>query len=397
MKKAAPLLLNVALLIGFFWLLFAIVGVQSFKSSLRRNCVWVDPTTQNPRSNYTTNAIGNFQFCGGSLDAAGNKHPWSYANGESSNDTKGYMCPPNSYCVSANNPYNGTVSFDNIFQSLQQVFVIMTSNTYSDILYYLTDSDYLIAALYFAVGIVILTFWLMNLLIAVITSSFQVIREESHSSAFGTDETKEDGQENQSTSPRKSTLLSLYDKSYWFWISVIAFGLICQCLRSAEMSNTRKHLIDTVETVVTLVLLLEILIRFAADWRHFFKSKKNMVDLFIAVVTTVIQLPAIHSSGQPYAWLTLFQVVRIYRVVIAVPWTRDLIVRSRFDVTLFATKANLVTAASAWQSVWSAKLDPFCLSSDILWCHLCLTAFQRRTPRRGLKREPDQGDLLHNF
>lgn len=40
LKKAAPLLANVALLIGFFWLVFAIVGVQSFKSSFRRRCVW---------------------------------------------------------------------------------------------------------------------------------------------------------------------------------------------------------------------------------------------------------------------------------------------------------------------------------------------------------------------
>jgi voltage-dependent calcium channel len=40
LKKAAPLLANVALLIGFFWMVFGIVGVQSFKSSLRRRCVW---------------------------------------------------------------------------------------------------------------------------------------------------------------------------------------------------------------------------------------------------------------------------------------------------------------------------------------------------------------------
>ena len=35
LKKAVPLLLNVSFFIGFFWLLFAIVGVQSFKSSFR--------------------------------------------------------------------------------------------------------------------------------------------------------------------------------------------------------------------------------------------------------------------------------------------------------------------------------------------------------------------------
>ena len=45
------------------------------------------------------------------------------------------------------NPYNGTVSFDNILQSLELVFVIMSSNTFSDLMYDLTDSDLLVAAL----------------------------------------------------------------------------------------------------------------------------------------------------------------------------------------------------------------------------------------------------------
>src|SRR5437879_12984243 len=59
LKKAAPLLVNVALLIGFFWLIFAIIGVQSFKSSFRRSCVWVDP------AGVQRNFTHEFKFCGG--------------------------------------------------------------------------------------------------------------------------------------------------------------------------------------------------------------------------------------------------------------------------------------------------------------------------------------------
>jgi voltage-dependent calcium channel len=39
LKKAAPLLVRVAFLMSFFWLLFAIIGVQSFKASLSRQCL----------------------------------------------------------------------------------------------------------------------------------------------------------------------------------------------------------------------------------------------------------------------------------------------------------------------------------------------------------------------
>lgn len=78
---------------------------------------------------------------------------------------------------------------------------------------------------------------------------------------------------------------------------------------------------------MTLILLLEILLRFVVDWRNFHKDKRNWIDLGLAVITAVMQIPLIRKSGQIYAWLTFFQIIRIYRVVLAVPMTRKLIVR----------------------------------------------------------------------
>ena len=177
LKKAAPLLVHVAFLIGFFWLVFAVIGVQSFKSSLERNCVWVDPEGLQP--NYTQ----EFQFCGGYMDPlTGGSKPFLLRDGVTpgAEEAKGYICPPNSLCMAVGNPYAGTVSFDNIVQSLELVFVVMTANTFSDLLYYTADSDYLAASCcgwralvrmwavadewtVFIAAIVILAFWLANL------------------------------------------------------------------------------------------------------------------------------------------------------------------------------------------------------------------------------------------
>ncbi|TID21777.1 calcium-channel protein CCH1 [Venturia nashicola] len=331
LKKAAGLLTNVAFLIGFFWLLFAVVGLQSFKSSLRRQCVWFDPSQP---SNQTGNYTNNMQFCGGWLDQNLTAQPWMllddkgfWANG--STTPKGFICPQNSKCLEQGNPYNGTVSFDNIFQSLELVFVIMTSNTFSDLMYYLTNSDYLSAAIFFACGIVIIFFWLVNLLIAVITSSFAVIREEGRASAFtGHDSdagSLAEREREEAAKPKISSLQHFFNMTKWFWIVLIAFDLVVQCLRSAEMGLDREHFIENTETIVTLLLLLEIILRFIVDWRHFFKSKRNIMDLALAVITSVIQLPPIKKSEQVYPWLTLFQILRTYRVVLAVPITRNLI------------------------------------------------------------------------
>lgn len=176
LKKAAPLLVHVAFLICFFWLVFAVIGVQSFKGSFRRTCVWVDPA--GVADNYTQ----EFQFCGGHMDpVTGVSMPYVKANGAwGATDAKGYICPKNSLCVSGSNPYGGTVNFDDIVHSIELVFVVMTANTFSDLLYYTADSDTIASVwcmlvfsvrlgfadlvfVVFVFAIVILAFWLANL------------------------------------------------------------------------------------------------------------------------------------------------------------------------------------------------------------------------------------------
>ena len=326
LKKAAPLLVHVGFLIGFFWLIFGIVGVQSFKSSFRRTCVWVgdDGSGQNYSQNL---APENIQFCGGYLDpSTATEMPW--LKGDGSNGTthpKGFLCPIGSLCVeNFAGPYNGTAGFDNIAYSLQMAFVIMSSNTFSDIMYYLTDSDYLTVALFFVAGIVVLSFWLVGLLIAVITSSFQIIREESKRSAFQVDSAEEPEALDEHLS-RISSLKKILDKTHLFWIFVIVFDLIVQSCRSSRMSPFREAFIMNTETAVTFLLALEILIRFACDWRHFFWSKRNWADLIIAIGSLVAQIPVIRGSEEAYAWMSTFQIARLYRVVLAVRVTRELL------------------------------------------------------------------------
>ena len=238
--------------------------------------------------------------------------------------------------MQGDNPYNGTVSFDNIANSLELVFVVMSTNTFSDIMYMLTSTDYLAAALYFAVGIVLLTFWLINLLIAVITSSFQVIREESRSSAFmaqQTDAEKQDGEDENDdldegiAKYREPALKSAYRKSRWFWIAVIGYGLVVNCTRHDTMGTFLTNFISVSELIVSLVLLGEILLRFAVDWRGFIRSPRAWFDLFLAIITTAMEIPTIKHAymGQVYAWLTVFQILRVYRVVLAISITRELI------------------------------------------------------------------------
>lgn len=192
---------------------------------------------------------------------------------------KGFLCPRGSICLQQENPFNGTVNFDNIFHSLELVFVIMSANTFSDLMYQTMASDYTQAALFFGAGIMIMTLWLTNLLIAVITSSFQVIREESKASAFTADHESYIQPEFDRGPRQQPRLRNLVEKSKLFFVAVIAFGLVCQANRSASMSKSRENFINAAEILVTIILDIEIAARVGTNFGISIGGKQTSLTL----------------------------------------------------------------------------------------------------------------------
>ncbi|KAH6854398.1 Ion transport protein-domain-containing protein [Chaetomium sp. MPI-CAGE-AT-0009] len=364
LKKSAPLLVRVSFLMGFFWLLFAIIGVQSFKSSLSRQCTWINP--EDP-TNFAAAFTPDLSFCGGHLNATtGDTEPWVLSPTKNlsaeflipgAKNAKGFICPKGSICLQQDNPFNGTVNFDDIGHSLELVFVIMSANTFSDLMYYTVSSDFLPAALFFGAGIIIMMLWMTNLLIAVITSSFQVIREESKASAFTADDEPSLFQTNMEKIPRRqSALQRIAKKTSWVWVVVIAYGLFCQSLRSATMSQNRENFINASEIVVTSLLDVEILLRFLLSPRRFHHKPRNLVDLGLAVITTIILIPPIRNSGQVYNWLTIFQIIRVYRVVLAIPMTSKLIMLVLGNVTGIGNLMVFVFLITFLMAIFASQL-----------------------------------------
>jgi hypothetical protein len=94
-------------------------------------------------------------------------------------------------------------------------------------------------------------------------------------------------------------------------------------------TSRADHIPDISETIVTALLVFEILFRFVADWRRCHKRRRNWIDLGLAVITAILQVPQIRNNGQLYAWLSVFQIARIYRVILAASITRELLVRNQ--------------------------------------------------------------------
>ena len=343
---------------GFFWLIFAIVGVQSFKSSLSRQCTWLDP--ENP-TDMSKSFSPSLSFCGGYLDAAtGQEKPWVFGDltdlKPGADSAKGFLCPRGSICLQGKSPYNGTVNFDDIGHSLELVFVIMSANTFSDLMYFTVSSDFLPAALFFGGGIIIMMLWMTNLLIAVITASFQVIREESKASAFSAIEDADMAARQDESMRRPSMLQRVYNKISWLWVIAIAYDIFVQLFRTADMPASRESFIYNSEVVVTALLDIEIVIRVVANPRRFHRKFRNLFDLALAVITTIILLPPIHNSGQVYNWLTVFQILRVYRLVLAIPMTRNLIQLVLGNVTGIGNLMLFVFLITFLMAIFAAQL-----------------------------------------
>lgn len=238
--------------------------------------------------------------------------------------------------------------------------------SWTDRMYDMCDAEYLVASLYFIVIVITMNFWLINLFVAVINEMFAKVREDSNHSAFTSSRAKpvladnEEGwsfgeQGTSSKKPKKATWLQQAVKvSTPFWVTLVAVDLIVMGCKNYGMTVDQLALlgkltntvdrplmcsllltcftmyIDRIEFGFTLAFMAEALMRLASyfpDWRSFFFEQRNRADLLIAVMTCIIQIPPIHGNAIAYSWLTGFQIIRIYRVLVAFPRMRAIISR----------------------------------------------------------------------
>ncbi|MCO5613915.1 hypothetical protein L7F22_068195 [Adiantum nelumboides] len=341
LKTAGPLLVNVSFFTLFSMLLFSIIGVQSFEGNYRRSCLWVGDLQSDPNAprgqNYTTQ-----QMCGGHRDSVtGAKTRAIGSDGRPLPiSIKGFICPVGQLCVESDqNPENNTESFDNIFFALLQVIIVISSNGWSTIMYNMMDADYYASCLYFIIGLIVMNFWMANLFVAVITNTFATISAETKQSAFAAERIEPAKPpsivEESAAAQRRKRVANVFKRFWgytkWFWLALIVADLGVQASQASYHETASNRRLSLAELYLTIAFDFEILVRFLSylldnDWRAFFTVKRNRFDLFLALITTIIQIPAIKNSDV-FPWLTVFQLARFYRVIIAVPRMEALLFR----------------------------------------------------------------------
>ncbi|EPY53194.1 calcium channel Cch1 [Schizosaccharomyces cryophilus OY26] len=313
LKESSSLLVHVVSFVGFFGVLMAILGVQFFKRSFLRQCFWV----AEDRSQF----VPTGKFCGGYW-LNGTIQPYIISSGESSNvRPRGYICPQNSVCQDHENPYGNTVSFDNFFNSLELIFVIMSSNTFTDLMYDMMDAEYFVSCVFFIFGTFLLTFSLMSFVIAVVNNSFLLLQ------------TRDDNKDKKTgKSPNFVYIKHAFSRRYldysdYVWIIFIVVYFIVLATHSYDMDSRTTWKYYVFYCVFNAFLAFEILLRFIAylpNWRGFFIIPTNNVDTVLAIMNLVSLAPPICKNPLLSGWLSIFSIARIYRVVLLMPYTRKI-------------------------------------------------------------------------
>ncbi|KAF9195928.1 calcium channel protein [Haplosporangium sp. Z 11] len=184
LKKSAPLLVNIVLFIAFFFIIFSIIGVQAFKGSMSRRCVWASDEKE---------VLD--QYCGGHYNSSDQTEELSYImkNGEvSPTSPKGHICSLGYICKDTGINFDKVISYDVIYSAMVPVYVLMTGQTWTDLMYKIMDAEYAWSSIYFVLVVLVMNFWILNLFVAVINEMFAKIRDDSsHNSAFTSDSSME--------------------------------------------------------------------------------------------------------------------------------------------------------------------------------------------------------------
>ncbi|CAO3641997.1 unnamed protein product [Mucor hiemalis] len=364
LETSWDILLAVSGLIFFFLLLFALLGLISFQGVFSRRCYVTSVDSSCKFFFYISiiclclirpvvQLVQPAQYCSGYMNGTTITGAYNLASGETSYPGyHGNICPSGQICIEDpnNNPEYGFVNFDNIFFSFLNVFTFVSLELWTDLMYQTQDADSTVAALYYCLGVYIIAFVLTFLLFAVITSAFARVRAVSAVSAFtakkkgypvlrdaeGLDDeamwmfenTPEDLGRGVTRLKLRWWIVRLVKSRFFFYFGgfLVLFDLVFMCLRSFYASEKTLEMIDNAETAFTFVFAIEIILRIVGttNWMTFWSTKRNLFDLFLVISTCVIQLPMIQDSWV-YKYLTIFQILRLYRLFICIPRVRRLL------------------------------------------------------------------------
>lgn len=157
--SALPLLFDTLIVLMFFFMIFAIAGVQLFSGQLKKRCIEIESGI--PHYDLMcgyTQCPGDAFLLNGALDISLSKY----------------------FCGKTNRNLNyGATNFDNVLYSILIIFETVTMQGWTSVMEYLEEIVSPYVVIYFVPIVLIGSFFLLNLPLAVINSKFNDTHKEA--------------------------------------------------------------------------------------------------------------------------------------------------------------------------------------------------------------------------
>jgi hypothetical protein len=317
--KAAPTLGNVILLLMIFYMIFGILGVNLFK--------------------------GKFNSCNAEVDVGRIDCVGSFIIECSEVDTCDGCDADTGLIIELKQwtkPGEGSWGFDHIGEALTTLFEVSTLEMWLDIMYFGVDSpgsglqpvldNNPLGYIYFIVFIFFGSFFLMELFVGAIVTSYQVLNEEAAGAAFQSERQQREvaqkvlKQGEKPFIPKYACQIGLYNIMHNPIVENIV--MLCICLNilvmalsfdfmSAEFTST----LDGFNDVFTFIFAAESVLKLSAEFPSlYFSNGWNQYDFFVVTVTTsefiYVALSPPDAPEIPGASiLRVFRIMRIMRLL----------------------------------------------------------------------------------
>ncbi|KAJ9451576.1 Sodium channel protein 60E [Diplonema papillatum] len=328
LSLSIPLLASTTCLFFFFFFTFAIVALEFYQESLNRRCVVVGGV-----NNSTDLASLSDSVLLPYSPADDETIPYTWCNVEKDFGNK---CPPEQRCAYRPAPYYNAASFDDVGSAALIMWQVLTLDSWSFYLYALGSAEHWLWTLFFFVAaIVLISFVVINLFLAVIHSVFSEVRQQHHHSAFidtppAEDEAQKrediidafDEQATQDACPipplhklQGPVTRLLHSKAFVVFINAaIILNVIVQTYETSGHRSVQEYasVSKKIEYAFTAIFGAEILlrmIRFGTIYSFFAKDAWNTFDLLIVIIS-ILAL----STGSTS--LAFFRALRLLRVLL---------------------------------------------------------------------------------
>eukprot|EP00899_Mesostigma_viride_P003365 jgi/Mesvir1/13029/Mv06022-RA.1 len=325
LQRSVRLLADVVTFLVFVFIMFGVIGIETYGNSLARRCVM-----------NTTSVFNNLLF---ERDVYLPVSPATFCKDHASCIK---MVGNFSLCDTDYGGVHPLMNFDNFGSaSLSLVRTLSLDGWDRALMHPLQESEYLFStAIYFVAVVIFLSWFALKLFVAVIMESFAKVRREQHRSAFSFKQLQErrrsqggalasvvaDGiEEDQKEAERELArgewiFRRLVDSDTFKWgmTGIVVINTVTLSLEREGLSEAQDTKLYRVEIMFTSIFVLEMLIKMLAykGVMHYLKEPGNKFDFFLVIMSLLaFAVDALNHRLHHPPNLTLLRVFRLLRLV----------------------------------------------------------------------------------